>query len=341
MKKIMIALTLCTIASASIQAQGLLSKLKNAMMAPAKNGLYEATLNDKGKLISAPAQQSIRAFEWMKSGDEAGKTFSYDSWVLGREWYTLIELPGLTEKIYFYTQNRKPYKVSFQVEDSVFYNFGSKEGFDFSNGKIEMATLLTVLTSDKEFLKELLAWKPTDAPSNPRIGKHALQIQNAMQQYKQGLISAEQNESNALSEKIYNSPLPKPFGDMGQTKMFEAARKVAPKLLKDGFENIDITWLEPLYAYDAQQTRNWTILKDNLGNPVGRGVELWVVCKNNKPSEYVYAKKLYKSKYIAIRFFVKEDGSGNAFTGKYYNTQVATNAIVMVGDDKDAMAYKK
>jgi hypothetical protein len=322
-----------------INAQGFLAKLKDAMSAPAKNGLYELALTTKNSFESLQPPSGLQDFhDYYGSIKEK---FWYESGNTGRGWYELLTLPGLTEKVY---ENGPVLRdaIAICVEDSLYY-FITLRGtrINYSEYKYAMKDIVAIASADKNFIKETRGWKLTDAPKNDRLAKHLKQIENAFTQITAGLAKKVADADKANDDKIFNSPLPKPYSDMGSTKMFEVPRKVAPKLLKDGLENLDITWLEPLYAYDGQQTRNWTILKDNVGNPIGRGAEFWVVCKNNKPGEYVYAKKLYKTKYVAMRLFVKEDGSGNSFTGKYYVPLVSTNALVMVGDDKNPLEYKK
>jgi hypothetical protein len=320
------------------QAQGFLGKLKDAMSAPPKNGLYELALTTKNTFESLQPPSGLQDFH-----DYSGsikEKFWYESGNTGRGWYELLTLPGLTEKVY---ENGPVLRdaIAICVEDSLYY-FITLRGnrINYSDYKYAVKDIVAIASADKSFIKEVRGWKLTDAPKNERMAKHLKQIENAFAQITAGLAKKVADAEKAQDDKIFNSALPRPFGDMGNTKMFEVPRKAAPKLLKDGLENLDITWLEPLYAYDAQQTRNWTILKDNYGTPIGRGAEFWVVCKNNKPGDYVFAKKLYKTKYVAIRFFVKEDGSGNTFTGKYYGV-VNINALAMVGDDKDAMEFKK
>jgi hypothetical protein len=339
MKKVIIALTLCTTIIQNTQAQGFLSKLKDAMSAPAKNGLYEVALTTKNSFESLQPPSGLKDFhDYYGSIKEK---FWYESGNTGRGWYELLTLPGLTEKVY---ENGPVLRdaIAICVEDSLYY-FITLRGnrINYSDYTYAVKDIVAIASADKNFIKEIKGWKLTDAPKNVRMAKHLKQIENAFTQIKTGLANKAAAADKANDDRIFNSPLPKPYGDMGQTKMFEAARKAAPALLRAGLENLDIDWLVPLYAYDGQQTRNFTILKDNIGNPIGRGTELWVVCKNNKPGEYNFAKKLYKTKYVVMRLFVKEDGSGNAFTGKYYVPMVSTNALVMVGDDKDPMQYKK
>jgi hypothetical protein len=344
MKKVILSLMAITLVSMQQgQAQGFLkkmqSKLDEALAAPAKNGLYELALTTKNTFESLQAPMGLQDFHDYNGSIK--EQFWYESGNTGRGWYERVTLPGLTEKVY---ENGPVLRdaVAICVEDSLYYFIRlNNERINYSDYKYGVKDIVAIATADKNFVKEVRGWKPTDAPKNDRMAKHLKQVENAFTQITVGLAKTVADKEKADKDRIYNSPLPRPFGDMGTTKMFEGPRKVAPKLLKEGLENIDITWLEPLYAYDAQQTRNWTILKDNLGNPIGRGVELWVVCKNNKPGEYVFNKKLYKTKYVAIRYFVREDGSGNSFTSKYYGNPVNINALAMVGDDKNAMEFKK
>lgn len=339
MKTNIITCSFICLFSVTLQAQGLLNKLKNAMMAPPISGFYEAALTTKGTFAQLPKPQGLQEFSLGQGERDFESKFYYQSSVLDNAWYEKANFPNLRTKVYF-PGDVTIRKTCIRVEDSILYFVFQKDGFKYDDYNFSPTDIYTVLTSSKDFLKEISAWNPKETPSSDRIKNHLTAIKQAFEDIKVGRKNMVAAAAKASDDKLYNRPLPTPGGGHG-SKMFAEARKTAIAKFKDEMENLGVTWLEPIYAYEEQQTPYWSTLKNNLGNEIGRGVNLFVVCKNNKPGEYVYSKHLWKTKYVVARVFIKQDGSGGSFSGPYYYAPIGLNGIAHVGDQTDAMMYKK
>jgi hypothetical protein len=340
MKKVILALSILLIASTTTtQAQGFLKKLQAAMMVKV-NGYYQVVQNDGGTFISPPQGQCITDFKWSTFGDEAGKKFLYNSFTVSQNWYALVNTPGSSAKIYR-TEVLERWKcVAVQVEDSIIYFLDLSKAENDKNYVVTAKDIKDIISTEQPFIQELVKWNVKDAPKSDRAKKHLAAIANTAKDIHKSVDDAKAAAEKANDDKIFNSPLPAPGGG-NSAKMFDQAKKDALASLKEELENIGIENLEPVYVYMEQQTPYWTVIKDNLGNQIARGANVYVVCKNKTPGEYDFSKKIWKTKYVCYRGFVKQEGSGNTFTGKFYWPTVSHVNVFMVGDDTDPMKYKK
>lgn len=128
-------------------------------------------------------------------------------------------------------------------------------------------------------------------------------------------------------------------GNANKAPIFSKARAAAPKATKDYLTGKGITHLEPIYAYEYPNNPAFDIIKNNIQEEIGRQVQFYVVCKNNKVgNENNSQKNIYKTKYVIFQVNVRENGSNNVFDGKYY---VHFSGIGNpIADTENVMMYK-
>lgn len=128
-------------------------------------------------------------------------------------------------------------------------------------------------------------------------------------------------------------------GTANKAPIFAKARAAAPQALKVYLSGKGITHLEPVYAYEYFNNPGFDVIKNNIQQEIGRQVQFYVVCKNNKPGdENDGNKNVFKTKYVIFQVNIRENGSNNNFDGKYY-AQFAGIGYP-IADTEKIMQYK-
>jgi hypothetical protein len=125
-----------------------------------------------------------------------------------------------------------------------------------------------------------------------------------------------------------------------KASVFATANKAAVTQLKAKLIEMGYSHLVPVYAYEINGTPTFSPKYNNVQQEVARTAGFYVVCKNNKVvSDNSPGKFEYKTKYVVFIVDMKEDGSGNSFSGKPYMYQ-PVSMCKPIDDAENAMMYK-
>lgn len=275
-----------------------------------------------------------------------GSTLQIKRFETGKDENIVISSGGINKGAYTYSENRCAGCEA--VNKIGFTSYKGIEGLVLGDNPNNIESAARVFKEDLKTLKEGVLSLGFLGSKYMGYGKHDFYIVLSKDKSKlEGITYESMAQLGETATKAYDDAIKatdkgvammKP-GSANKAPIFAKARAAAPKATKDYLVGKGINHLEPIYAYEYPNNPEFDVIKNNYQEEIGRQVQFYVVCKNNKVgNENNSSKNVYKTKYVIFQVNIRENGNNNNFDGKYYAFFAGMG--YPIADTENIMQYK-